>query len=216
MKRCKVCDKEKDLGCYYKQYKTRKDGSKYIYHNPECKECTKERSTKWLRSNKERRKILNHRYSVSDKGKAHFYKYQIQYRKDGRRKEWEQNNKDKLRGYRMKRSEEKAHEISNDEWENCKMYFSNSCAYCGMSEEEHKKIQNQQLHKEHVDPDGENDLSNCIPACRPCNSGKHYSEFKDWYNEHNDKFSKVRFEKIHTWLNEDYKIFIEKKEEVSQ
>jgi hypothetical protein len=44
---CSVCNKEKSLAEYYQQKKTRKDGSQWIYCNPECKECTKERSMIW-------------------------------------------------------------------------------------------------------------------------------------------------------------------------
>lgn len=101
----------------------------------------------------------------------------------------------------------KTHEITNEEWLLCKEYFNNSCAYCGISYENHKKIYNQDLHKEHVNHVGSNKLDNCVPSCKICNSSKKDKEFLSWYNEDNVVFTKERIDKIHNWLNEDYKKF---------
>jgi hypothetical protein len=111
---------------------------------------------------------------------------------NGKNKQWQQQNPDKLRSYGK---QHRNHDISNLEWELCKEYFDHSCAYCGLSEKVHKEIYKQQLHKEHVDHKGANDLSNCVPACRICNSLKHIFMLEDWYSETNERFNKDRLDK---------------------
>lgn len=127
------------------------------------------------------------------------------WRESGKLKEWQKKHKDKLAQYR---NNHRKHEITEKEWESCKKYFNYSCAYCGMTEEEHKKRYRQQLHKEHVDHEGANDLSNCIPACKNCNSSKHDQNFNDWYLN-NANYNEYRYNKIIKWLNEDYKKYKE-------
>jgi 5-methylcytosine-specific restriction endonuclease McrA len=126
-----------------------------------------------------------------------------------RLKEWQQSNPEKLREYRIKREQNKTHEISLSEWKECKNYFENSCGYCGMSEEEHISVFKQVLHRDHVDHDGANDLSNCIPACKSCNSSKHNFELNDWYNESNSDFTIKRLNKIKEWLTSDWEDYYE-------
>lgn len=208
MKECSICREEKELKKYYSQNKAKSNGERYVYRHPECKECTKKKSVKWQNENKDKRKLINHRYSVSDKGKSHFYKYGLQYRKDGRKKEWDQNNKNKLKKYRINRKMNKKHEISEEEWSACKKFFNFKCTYCGISEEEHRKLHSQQLHREHVDPNGKSDLSNCIPSCKSCNCKKHIETVEDWYKEGNPQFNNLRINKINKWLNEEYLLFI--------
>jgi hypothetical protein len=68
------------------------------------------------------------------------------------------------------------------------------------------------FHKEHVLHDGANDLSNCIPSCKTCNSSKHTENLEVWYTKDKSIFSKDRLNRIHKWLNEDWKLYyIEKK-----
>jgi biotin synthase-like enzyme len=120
---------------------------------------------------------------------------------------WEQNNPDKLRQY-GRNHRAKSHKITDIEWQDCKQYFNYECAYCGMTEEEHKEKYKQQLHKEHVIYNGANDLSNCVPSCRTCNSEKHTTDWNLWYNENNPKYSQQRYDKITKWLECDYKKYI--------
>lgn len=122
----------------------------------------------------------------------------------GYQKDWQRKNKDKLKGYNKKRAS-KRHEITEIQWEKCKKYFNNQCAYCGMSETDHLTKYRQRLHKEHVDHEGKNDLSNCIPSCRKCNSSKGNKPFGDWYSETSlftNEFSNERLKKIKCWLKE--------------
>lgn len=65
------------------------------------------------------------------------------------------------------------------------------------------------LHKDYVVHDGENDLSNCVPACKSCNSSKHNFELNYWFKERSEHYSESRLYKIYNWLNSDYKQYIE-------
>jgi hypothetical protein len=115
-----------------------------------------------------------------------------------------------------KNRQHKNHIITEKEWNDCKEYFNNECAYCGLSIKEHygtyrgiTKLRD--FHKEHQIHDGANDLSNCIPSCKTCNSYKWKFGFDEWYNEQNPKFSIERYNKIMQWINKDYKLYIKQK-----
>ena len=140
-------------------------------------------------------------------------------RESGKYKDWQRNNKDKIRQYNKNREKNKMHEISDSEWLSCKAYFNNSCAYCGLHEDEHYrkhygKMKRFDLHKDHVDHEGANDLSNCVPACQSCNSSKHNKELEEWYRPNNELWCEVysheRLSKINKWLNDNYKLYINK------
>jgi len=127
-------------------------------------------------------------------------------------KQWMKDNKDKIHDYNMKHSCKK-HQISKEQWKECKDYFNNECAYCGLKQEDHfihrkGKLINIDLHKEHVVWNDANDLSNCVPSCQTCNSRKHTYALDKWYNKDNPKFTQERYDKIIKWITEDYKKFI--------
>lgn len=129
---------------------------------------------------------------------------------------WWQSNKDIIKQYNYNRSH-KNHRITNEEWKACKEYFNNSCAYCGLPAEKHYisyrvNIKQTDLHKEHVIYNGANDLSNCVPACRKCNSSKSNRQLENWYNENIPVYDAKKLDKIKQWINNDYKNFIEIKE----
>jgi hypothetical protein len=77
-----------------------------------------------------------------------------------------------------------------------------------MTEVEHKKIYNQQLHKEHVNCNGEGNLSNCVPSCKSCNCSKHTDNMEEWYRKQTF-FSEDKLDKIHKWINIDYQQYIQ-------
>lgn len=118
-------------------------------------------------------------------------------------KEWQQNNRDKVNSYSRQRWSNKKHNIPEKEWRRCKEYFDYRCAYCGMSEDKHKEIYKQQLHKEHVVHDGRDDIKNCIPSCKGCNSSKHTKTLNEWYDTNNHVYSRNRYLKIYQWLRYD-------------
>lgn len=132
-------------------------------------------------------------------------------RENGKLTEWQRNNPDKMKIYRL---QHRNHSITSNEWDNCKNYFNYRCAYCSLKIEDHYVIFRGKLvwsdfHREHVDHKGENDLSNCIPACKSCNCSKHTHGLEDWYNESNENYKEERLHKINQWINKDFKKFID-------
>ena len=183
----------------------------------ECKECSRERTRLKIAENPER-----HRKRSKDFRDRHADRYIAvlrQWRKDNpeRKQEYQdkyyQENPDKLKRYQENR-QHKNHNITKSEWENCKKYFDYKCAYCGLPLSEHYYTRKGitklgDFHKEHVDHEGDNNLSNCIPSCGSCNDRKWKHPFDEWYNENNENFTQERYDKILKWLLEDYKLYIE-------
>ncbi|WP_053434793.1 HNH endonuclease [Sporosarcina globispora] len=208
MKLCSDCKLEKSVDDFYSQEKYSKRKGKYIYYQPYCKNCATLRVLKWEDNNRERKNARMKKWSSKPENIPTLRRNQKNYRMRGKQLEWQRNNKDKLREYNKKR-EEKIHKITDQEWNACKNYFNNECAYCGMTYTEHKNQHNQDLHREHVEPEGKDDLSNCIPSCKNCNSSKGTKLINEWYNISNKKFSVERLTAINKWLNEDYKKYME-------
>lgn len=125
-------------------------------------------------------------------------------RVSGQYSKWQKDNPDKIKEYNAKRSD-RNHNINQQEWDDCRIYFNFRCAYCDKTWEQNKKESKKDLHKEHVIHNGLNDLSNCVPSCQGCNSRKWEFSFEEWYDEDNIHFSMVRKEKILKWINKDYK-----------
>lgn len=171
------------------------------------------KSYQWEKDHPEQRKATRKKYYVTEQVKLKNKLVNQESRKRGVRLNWERNNSDKLKGYWQKRDAEKKHVISTKEWIACKNYFDNCCAYCGLHISNHYYTRlgvtkNGDLHRDHVDNEGENDLSNCVPACRICNSSKHNASLQKWYSINNPVFSSEREERILSWLNDGYKQYI--------
>jgi len=204
-KKCSSCDEWYILNedNFYK-HKTSSDG----FH-PYCKECNIIKSYLWTRSHLDRYNESNKRHKETQKFKDNRKKISQRQRDDGYCNEYYSLNKNKFKEYGEKH---RKHEISSKEWKLNKDYFKNKdgewcCAYCGITETEHKKLYNQQLQKDHVQYDGKNDLSNCVPACKPCNSSKKQYDIEEWYRQQ-EFFSEERLNKIYKWIKEDYKQYI--------
>lgn len=199
---CSDCTKDLPLNSdFYYKNKTAPDG-----FNPYCKECTKQRSQKWKDNNREKVKEWDNNYLLNPKRKEDLRKNATKQRKAGKQREWRRNNKDKIREYNLYRDMNKKHEITEKEWEVCKSYFSHSCAYCGITEDDAKAEQGQYLHMEHAMNNGSDKIDNCIPSCKSCNSHKWKHDYIDWYTEGNPKYDQERMNKIVKWLKDDYKI----------
>lgn len=185
---------------------------KYFYKNklnyidgftPYCKKCTSIRNVKWQNENKDKRRSYQKKYYDNDEGRKEQIRKSGRNRSaNGKRSKWLKETNYNYQKFNQ------SHDISKSEWESCKEYFNNSCAYCGLSEEKHREIANQDLHKEHVDHLGSNDLSNCVPSCRKCNSSKWAKPFDDWYAKENPVYDDMRYFKILKWLEEDYKFYV--------
>ena len=219
----KFCNKHKE--CFPEEDEWVLCNEEYFYINksnstdglcPRCKRC-------------EIKRVVEREYIYADKRKEYQLKRYYENPKDnkskkdaskkarlkGLSKKWQQNNPDKVKKYNSIYSNKK-HTINNREWLDCKKYFNNQCAYCGLLKEEHFITRNNitklgDFHKEHIDPNGKSDLGNCIPSCRKCNDSKHTENMEKWYKKQ-EFYSQDKLNKIYKWINEDYKQFyIEKK-----
>ena len=213
-KYCKGCDQIKSVADYYSQKVTLKNGEIGIKYITYCKACWKERAKEYQAKNKEKHNQHQKKYLYNtEKGKITKIRSRNKWIKNGGQKNWQRNNRDKLNEYRENREQNKKHEISSKEWQDCKSYFNNECAYCGLHISDHfntykNELKHTDFHKEHVSHEGLNDLSNCVPSCKSCNSQKWKYEFEDWYNQDNAVYAIHRYEKIVKWLTEDYKKYI--------
>lgn len=222
-RKCSKCEKwllENRDNFYY----ANKSKENYSYVG-DCIECRKDNSTATFYNNIEREKERSQREDVKQMRnnihkkwrKEHKEEWSEYYREYLHRPE----TKFKYKGYNEYRELNKSHDITKIEWINCKKYFRNEdneycCAYCGKPISQNYRryageLKLTDLHKEHVCHNGENDLSNCIPACYDCNCSKWTFSMEEWYKEQSF-FSKDRLDKIHKWLSEDYKIHIESKD----
>jgi hypothetical protein len=213
IKKCNKCDRNKPLCDFYSQKRIDKHGEEFTYYRPDCKECTKKASVKWIKENPDKYRVSKKKCEDKPKSRLLTRRRNEKSRKKGNYIRWQRQNTDKLRDYRIKREQHKKHEITSEEWESCKNYFSFRCAYCGLAIEDHFVSYRGEtflgdFHKEHVDDKGSNDLTNCVPSCKSCNSLKSNSEFEEWYNENNIVFSNGRLQKIIKWVNSDHKKYM--------
>jgi len=205
-----ICNSEN----FYKNKNIKMDGL-----NPACKQCdvkeSGQRQYNKYHSDDElkeyhREYFLEHQDYYRDVTRKYQKKKKSTIKKN--QKEWWKTNKESIKQYNKVRSH-KNHKISKTEWNSCKEYFNNSCAYCGISEVDALERDKNALHKEHVIHNGENDLSNCVPACKICNSSKSNRLLENWYNENVNVYDPIKLEKINQWINNDYKLYIEEKED---
>lgn len=188
---------------FYKNSKNSMDGLQ-----PYCKQCSVKKARKWIDENPEKKLESNRKDAKKPQRRKQFRDNAKRQRIEGYQKEYQQNNPDKMREY-GRRNQNKKHKITKSEWDSCKVYFDYKCAYCEMSEENHKNLHNQQLHKEHVKHDGLKDLSNCVPSCKHCNSKKWQFDFKEWYKNYKH-YSEERYNRILKWITDDYKKYTNK------
>lgn len=214
-RKCSQCEewKPETIEYYYMRNKSKLE----LGFNAECKECSREKARIYERNHKEEQKENFNEWYL--KNQKRNYKRGCKWKENNKEyyteihRKWLNENKDKAKQYQEQR-QHKNHKINKQEWESCKEYFNNKCAYCGLPIEEHyytrlgvTKLGD--FHKEHVDHEGSNDLSNCVPSCGNCNSSKHKAILEDWYNLNNPKYTDERYNKIIRWITEDYEQYIE-------
>jgi hypothetical protein len=218
-KKCTQCPEEEAWQPmndeHYYKWKRSPDG-----FQAQCISCSIKKASKYQTEHSKERSRYNHKRYVA---MPEYHKNKdIKWRENNPKRmsylmsRWQKNNPDKVRYYNAKRKLEKEHKITKSEWKACKEYFDNCCAYCGLPIEKHYrtyagKLQNIDLHKEHVIVDGRNDIKNCVPSCQSCNSSKGEYSLNTWYNINNPIFDSIKLHKIYMWLRYDYKKFIEKK-----
>lgn len=173
----------KKVKAYKKQYRE------------ENKEAIKEYMNEYHRKNSKKNKIRCKEYNEKNK----------EYIAEQRKQHYIENRDEMIARQHKRRSKMKGLEYSltSEQWQECLGYFDNSCAYCGLTEEENIEKYEKSLEQEHFIPiskNGEYTKDNIIPACRSCNGSKCDNDFFDWYPEQ-DFYSIEREEKILNYLN---------------
>jgi len=215
-KRCSICGELKPLTEFYSQLKKSKTKGEYVYHNPECKECSRKRSRNYYKENLKRAKRARQLWHRKNAQRVREEKKKYRLENLERVKEKDRKYRKSARGKKKyqqynQRRKQKEHNITNNEWVACKEFFSYCCAYCGMTENDHKRKYQQQLHKEHIIHDGRNDIKNCVPSCRECNAEKRTYSLNNWYNTKNPKYTYERYKKIYQWLRYEVHKHVERK-----
>ena len=130
------------------------------------------------------------KYRINNKDKINSWLHE--YYKTERCKSLASTSRQKRRS--LKRKLESS--FTNSQWESCKKYFNNTCAYCG------KETSLTQDHFVPLSKQGEYTKNNIVPACKSCNSKKLNKNFFGWYR--NQLFyNKQRELKILKYLNYD-------------
>lgn len=214
LKQCPKCKQifPKTEEYFYKQKNNSKKRGIYYTLSSWCRSCKSKSSLNWQNNNPETYSQIKKDWYLNNdefRNKQRNKSRTPEMRRN--QKEWRKNNPDRVSYHNFNRREKKKHDISPSEWDACRLYFDYSCVYCGMTYEKHYKLSGHDLHKEHVDDDGANDLSNCAPSCRWCNSSKWMFDLEYWFNEKNPSYTVQRYKKLMKWLTEDYKLFIKTK-----
>lgn len=204
-KQCSQCKEwlEETIENFYLRNKSKPE----LGFAPECKICAGKRARKWSvnhndkcrESSRKNRKTLKRKKNERERHQRRLAR--------GYFEDYQENNPNKFKIYT---ENHRIHDITRSEEEALLKVFDYSCAYCGMTLQEHKKKFKQKLHNDHVDHNGHNDLRNDVPACKQCNSYKWQHDMEEWFREQ-EFFSEDRYNKIIWWTTEGYKQYIEDK-----
>lgn len=195
---------------FYKNKKNNMDG-----HYPYCRKCAIKKSHKRMYDNMELHlEACKKHYYTSPIYKDNKIILSKERSENGKYREWQRNNPEKAKMYG---EQHRDHDITTHQWIACKEYFKDEsgeycCAYCGFLQKNHfakrlDKVYAQDLHREHVKHDGENDISNCIPSCQSCNSSKRQHDMETWFRK-KSYFTEDRLTRIVNWLDNDHKKYI--------
>jgi len=194
MKKCSKCGMELPMNNFSKD-KGKKNGLQ-----SHCKECCARYKKIYREANKE--VIAEHSKVYREVNKESIAEYDKIYRKANKESRadqynlWRQANPEKycilIQRYRA-RKRALPSTLTIEQWESTKLYFSNSCAYCG------KERPLAQEHFLALSKGGEYTHNNIIPSCQSCNSSKNVKNFFEWYPNHKH-YSKKREKSILTYL----------------
>jgi hypothetical protein len=195
------------------EYFYKNNSNSKIGLNPKCKQCEREKALQNSKENLERTQKSKQEWHIKNREKVikkcRKWREENQKHKQEYQLDYQRNNPDKMQKYGENRRHKK-HDISDKEWQACLVYFNNECAYCGLKAEDHYnmysgKLRKESLNKEHAIHNGANNISNCIPSCKSCNDRKWEYDYDEWYKPDNPNYTEERLNKIHKWLNKDYK-----------
>lgn len=203
-KYCGKCDTEKSLDDFTKHAKY-KDGYYYI-----CRIC-KNASRKGIKYEQEVERLKNipDRTQTAREKYLRFAAKNPGYFRESARK-WREKYPERVEAKRIRDRDSGLDAINSQrrrarigglkrdftkaDWQNSKLHFGNSCAYCGKSDIK--------LQMEHVVPTtsgGGFTKANIVPACFECNTSKATRVMVEWYVEQLF-FKEFRLNKINVYL----------------
>ena len=175
--------------------------SKFTERKNQYYQDNKEISKQYYKDHKEKFAENEKRYRQNNK--EHIDEHGRKYRQENKErisehnKQWANENKDKRNSitnrYRARKRELDS-TLTAKQWESIKLYFGDTCAYCG------RALPLEQEHFVALSKGGEFTHNNIIPSCRSCNSSKNSKNFSQWYLKQLF-FSKKREQKILKYLN---------------
>lgn len=200
-KKCSACEINKELSSEnYSKHSRNRDG-----FNTQCKECAGERDAARYKESKDaisiQKKVYYQENKEGMKKKQRIYQKHNREAQRERERKWRIENPHKKRVIaqrRLTREVNAPSTLTNEEWDEARRHFKYACAYCGISEEEHLKINKEVMNQDHFIPllsGGGHSKCNIIPSCRTCNSSKGGRDFTEWYYEH-DSYKEERLVKI--------------------
>ncbi len=173
-----------------------------------CKDCTNKKKNKFYSENKQLVNDRNKRWREENKERVRQYqadwylenkeekkaKVKERYKKSSNKikeknNQWAKDNKEKIKAIKQRRRsriKQVANDLSIDDWEKILVKFGHSCAYCGLTQEEHIALYGTKLHQDHFIPlqsGGEYTINNIVPACKRCNCSKRQNDFFEWYRK---------------------------------
>lgn len=173
MKPCRVCKIEKPLSEFHPN--PRCSGG----HVHQCKQCVKEKSSKYWRENKEAIHARNREWARKnpDKIAAYHKKWATENpeKNAASYKNWAKANPTKVRSISQRRRlREKGNQIFEILPRDMKRLYASPCFYCGKTGK---------MTADHVIPvsrGGAQSIGNLVPACPSCNFSKHNLFITEW------------------------------------
>ena len=216
----KVCNQCKEIKLFTEFVKS--SSCKFGIAN-KCRRCVSENSREYRKINKEA--ITNKNKEYYKNNKEYYKEYNKEYIKENREyvverrksynKKYQKENKEAISEYRKEYQKspqgKEAHrrachkrralELNNggsytlEQWEECKQFFNNECAYSGQS------VNLDNVHIEHIKPisnGGTNYIWNICPSLDSVNMSKHDFIMEEWYRKQ-EYFTEERLFKIYEW-----------------
>jgi len=200
-KTCTSCGEEHPYTDYYFKETVDINGIKQYLFNAMCIDCYIKRGSKYTKEHPEMNRESSRKTDKTPKMQAYHKEAIKNLREEGYFLGYYADNPEKYIKYREDHDAHKKHTISIKDWNDCKEFFGYKCAYCGITETEHKERYGQQLQKDHAENQGDNGIGNCVPACRSCNSVKKKNDWDNWFTPENSRYSQDKYNIISKWLN---------------
>lgn len=206
-KNCTECGEEKLIG----DFRKRKKGRFGVYNK--CKDCQSKYSNKYIKEHRENNREYYKEYKKEyrENNKEAIAKKMKEYREKNREYFAErskelyktpQGREDSRRRSNKRRTlkENNGGSYTCDQWEHCKDFFNNTCAYSG------QPITLNNSHVEHIVPlskGGTSYIWNLCTSLDIVNKSKSNKEMEEWYRKQ-EYFTEERLQKIYEWQDYAY------------